>query len=183
MQDPSHPLRRFVVAGFTSGMTVAAALGLAGVLVRIIGAPPLLAAMGAAMTLAMLEWVLRLPGPYASAELDTLHVALWGTSLLAASICLAVLAADGTILGGLRFAPAAGPTLVGLYITAAYWFTASTSFANPAVTIARALSDTFAGIDPAHAPGFVAAELLGAVAGGYLWGEGFVAGRTGSGSR
>ncbi len=53
---------------------------------------------------------------------------------------------------------------VGAYITAAYWFTASTSFANPAVTIARSLSDTFAGIRPADVPGFVAAQFLGAVA-------------------
>jgi glycerol uptake facilitator-like aquaporin len=50
---------------------------------------------------------------------------------------------------------------VGLYITAAYWFTASTSFANPAVTVARSLSDTFAGIAPSSAPAFVAAQLLG----------------------
>ena len=54
---------------------------------------------------------------------------------------------------------------VGLYITAAYWFTASTSFANPAVTIARTLSDTFAGIDPAHMPAFIMAQLAGALAG------------------
>ena len=53
---------------------------------------------------------------------------------------------------------------VGAYITAAYWFTASTSFANPAVTMARALTDTFAGIRPADVPGFIAAELLGAAA-------------------
>jgi glycerol uptake facilitator-like aquaporin len=56
------------------------------------------------------------------------------------------------------------PFAVGAYITAAYWFTASTSFANPAVTMARAVSDTFAGIRPADAPGFIAAELLGAIA-------------------
>ena len=67
-----------------------------------------------------------------------------------------------TILGGIRFERAAVPWLVGLYITAAYWFTASTSFANPAVTIARALSDTFAGIAPASAPGFIMAQLAGA---------------------
>lgn len=54
--------------------------------------------------------------------------------------------------------------MVGLYIVAAYWFTASTSFANPAVTIARALTDTFAGIAPAFVPAFVAAQLAGAVA-------------------
>jgi glycerol uptake facilitator-like aquaporin len=68
-----------------------------------------------------------------------------------------------TILGGVRFRADAIPWLVGLYITAAYWFTASTSFANPAVALARAFSDTFAGIRPADLPGFIGAELLGAV--------------------
>lgn len=68
-----------------------------------------------------------------------------------------------TILGGLRARPEAVPVLVGLYITAAYWFTASTSFANPAVAIARALTDTFAGIHPADVPAFIAAELAGAI--------------------
>ena len=69
-----------------------------------------------------------------------------------------------TIAGGVRFAPAAVPMLVGLYITGAYWFTASTSFANPAVTIARALTQSFAGIAPSSAPGFIAAQLLAALA-------------------
>jgi glycerol uptake facilitator-like aquaporin len=69
-----------------------------------------------------------------------------------------------TILGALRFRPEATPTMVGLFITSAYWFTASTSFANPAVTLARCLSDTFAGIAPASAPLFIAAQLAGAVA-------------------
>ena len=68
-----------------------------------------------------------------------------------------------TILGGLRYAPQAIPWLVGLTITAAYWFTSSTSFANPAVTLARGLSDTFAGIRPGDVPAFVAAQLAGAV--------------------
>jgi glycerol uptake facilitator-like aquaporin len=80
-----------------------------------------------------------------------------------------------TILAGLRFRSDAIPWLVGLYITAAYWFTASTSFANPAVAIARAFSDTFAGIRPIDLPGFIAAELLGAllamVFGGWLLAE------------
>jgi glycerol uptake facilitator-like aquaporin len=58
---------------------------------------------------------------------------------------------------------------VGAYITAAYWFTASTSFANPAVTLARAASDTFAGIRPVDAPGFIAAQLLGAAAATWLF--------------
>ena len=68
-----------------------------------------------------------------------------------------------TILAGLRFARASVPALVGFYITAAYWFTASTSFANPAVAIARSLSNSFSGIRPQDLPGFVAAELSGAI--------------------
>jgi len=68
-----------------------------------------------------------------------------------------------TILGGIRFQRNAIPWLVGLYITAAYWFTASTSFANPAVAIARSLTNTFAGIRPIDLPGFIIAELLGAI--------------------
>jgi glycerol uptake facilitator-like aquaporin len=70
-----------------------------------------------------------------------------------------------TILAGIRFEPKAVPWLVGLYITAAYWFTASTSFANPAVAIARALTNSFSGIRPIDLPGFIAAELAGALAG------------------
>ncbi len=69
----------------------------------------------------------------------------------------------GVILAGVRFRSQALPALVGLYITAAYWFTASTSFANPAVTLARSLSDTFAGIAPSSAPAYIAAQLAGAV--------------------
>jgi glycerol uptake facilitator-like aquaporin len=68
-----------------------------------------------------------------------------------------------TILGGIRFERSAVPWLVGLYITAAYWFTASTSFANPAVAIARCLTNTFSGIRPVDLPGFIIAQLLGAV--------------------
>jgi len=67
-----------------------------------------------------------------------------------------------TILAALKFRGEAIPALVGLYITAAYWFTASTSFANPAVTIARSLTDTFSGIAPASVAGFIAAQLAGA---------------------
>ena len=69
-----------------------------------------------------------------------------------------------TILGTVRMRPAAVPASVALYITAAYWFTSSTSFANPAITIARSLSDSFAGITPADVPGFIAAQLAGALA-------------------
>jgi glycerol uptake facilitator-like aquaporin len=69
-----------------------------------------------------------------------------------------------TILAGIRFNRPAVPWLVGLYITAAYWFTSSTSFANPAVAIARSMTNTFSGIRPVDLPGFIAAELCGAVA-------------------
>jgi glycerol uptake facilitator-like aquaporin len=68
-----------------------------------------------------------------------------------------------TILGCSARTPAAVPYAVGLYITSAYWFTASTSFANPAVTVARSISDTFAGIAPSGAPAFIAAQLVGAL--------------------
>jgi len=67
-----------------------------------------------------------------------------------------------TILGTVRHRRSAVPASVALYIAAAYWFTSSTSFANPAITIARALSDSFAGIAPADVPGFIAAQLCGA---------------------
>jgi glycerol uptake facilitator-like aquaporin len=68
-----------------------------------------------------------------------------------------------TIFSCLSSARASIPYAVGLYITAAYWFTASTSFANPAVTIARSLSDTFAGIAPSGVAAFIAAQLAGAL--------------------
>jgi glycerol uptake facilitator-like aquaporin len=68
-----------------------------------------------------------------------------------------------TILAGIRFDQKTMPWLVGLYVTAAYWFTASTSFANPAVAVARSLTDTFSGIRPADLPGFIIAELIGAL--------------------
>jgi glycerol uptake facilitator-like aquaporin len=69
-----------------------------------------------------------------------------------------------TILAGIRFERPSVPWLVGLYITAAYWFTSSTSFANPAVAIARSLTNTFSGIRPVDLPGFIVAEFCGAVA-------------------
>jgi glycerol uptake facilitator-like aquaporin len=75
-----------------------------------------------------------------------------------------------TIWGCARRRPSAVPFAVGAYITAAYWFTASTSFANPAVTLARAASDTFAGIRPMDVPGFIVAQLVGALAGTTLLG-------------
>jgi len=75
-----------------------------------------------------------------------------------------------TILGTVRFRPEATAYAVGLFISAGYWFTSSTSFANPAVTIARSLTDSFSGILPAHAPGFILAQLAGAVAATLVFG-------------
>ena len=91
-------------------------------------------------------------------QLSTTHrtgPAQWGSEILATFGLLFV------IFGGLQSKPDAVPTLVALYITGAYWFTASTSFANPAVAIARSFSDTFAGINPAHAPMFIAMQIIG----------------------
>src|SRR3954471_7852033 len=73
-----------------------------------------------------------------------------------------------TIIGTLRHRPALLPASVALYIVAAYWFTSSTSFANPAITIARSLSHSFAGIAPADLPAFIAAQLVGAALGALL---------------
>lgn len=84
----------------------------------------------------------------------------WGQAL---SEWVAAFGLISTILLTVRARPEAVPTSVGLYITAAYWFTASTSFANPAVTLARAFSDTFAGIRLADVPVFVVVELAGAL--------------------
>lgn len=79
------------------------------------------------------------------------------------------------ILGGVRYRPNDLPAIVALVITAGYWWTSSTSFANPAITLARTLSDTFAGIRPQDAPGFIAAQLAGALlawlAGDWLFGK------------
>ncbi|MEM6758735.1 MAG: MIP/aquaporin family protein [Pseudomonadota bacterium] len=89
---------------------------------------------------------------------ETLHrtgPAQWWSEVLATFGLLFV------IFGGLRARPDAVPTLVALYITGAYFFTASTSFANPAVTLARGFSDTFAGIYPWHIPAFILAQVVG----------------------
>ena len=91
----------------------------------------------------------------------------WGTGQWIAE-AVATFGLLVTIFGGLRYNPAAIPVTVGLYITAAYWFTASTSFANPAVTMARALTDTFSGIGPAAVLPFIAAQIVGALAATFL---------------
>jgi glycerol uptake facilitator-like aquaporin len=101
---------------------------------------------------------------------------------LALSEFIATFGLIATILGSIKFRPQATPFTVGLYITAAYWFTASTSFANPAVTVARAMSDTFAGIAPSSAPVFIVAQILGAITAGYTFGW-LLRGRAGPGTR
>lgn len=127
-----------------------------------------------------LRW--RWAGAYAGAQLAGAVLGVWTAHAMFAEPVLQLSARlrDGSpqvlsevvatfglvtaILGSLRFRPGATPAIVGLYIIAAYWFTASTSFANPAVTIARALSDTFAGIAPGSVPAFMAGQIAGAVA-------------------
>src|SRR5579859_1050780 len=86
---------------------------------------------------------------------------LRGGAALGFSEFVATFGLLGTIFGLVRFRPDSVPVGVGLYITSAYWFTASTSFANPAVTLARSLTDSFAGIAPRSAPQFIAAQLAG----------------------
>jgi glycerol uptake facilitator-like aquaporin len=98
----------------------------------------------------------------------SLKVRTGGPQWLAESVAAFGLVA--TILAGLKFNRPAISWLVGLYITAAYWFTSSTSFANPAVAIARSLTNTFSGIRPADLPGFIVAEVAGAVAALWLMG-------------
>ena len=91
-------------------------------------------------------------------------------SALAFSEFVATFGLLATIFGVARFKSDFIPVAVGLYITSAYWFTASTSFANPAVTIARSLSNTFAGIAPSSAPEFIIVQLLGAAVATYFFG-------------
>ena len=79
------------------------------------------------------------------------------------SECVAAFGLIATILGTLRWKPEAIAWTVGLFITAGYWFTASTSFANPAVTIARTITNTFSGIAPENMPAFILAQFLGAI--------------------
>ena len=86
---------------------------------------------------------------------DRTGVALWSSEIFATFGLLFV------IFGGIKHKPDTVPTLVALYITGAYWFTSSTSFANPAVTIARGLSDTFAGINPTHVIMFIVIQIIG----------------------
>jgi glycerol uptake facilitator-like aquaporin len=105
---------------------------------------------------ATVHWMFELP--VFSASLHARHGAGQVSSEFVATFGLLCV-----VWGCTRFRPSATAYAVGAYITAAYWFTASTSFANPAVTLARAASNTFAGIRPGDAPAFLAAQLLGAL--------------------
>lgn len=113
--------------------------------------------LGGVLGVAVADLMFGLPAFTASAHVRT-GPAQWLAEFVATFGLL------GTIFGVSRRTPAATPFAVAAYIVAAYWFTASTSFANPAVTLARALTDTFAGIRPVDVPGFVVAQLLGAAA-------------------
>lgn len=108
---------------------------------------------GAVVGVWLTHFIFALPVLQASAKART-GVALWTSELLATALLLAA------IHLALRHARDRIALIVALLVTAGYWFTSSTFFANPAVTLARALSDTFAGIRPADAPGFIAAQLL-----------------------
>ena len=101
------------------------------------------------------HWMFELPALTASAHVRTGAAQWW-------SECVATFGLITVIVHGVRHRPDAIPVLVGCYITAAYWFTASTAFANPAVTLARSFTDTFAGIRPVDAPAFMLAQILGA---------------------
>jgi glycerol uptake facilitator-like aquaporin len=102
------------------------------------------------------HWMFALPAYFPSQHVRSGEAQLFSEIVAAFGLLL-------VILNCARYKPESIPAAVGLYITAAYWFTASTSFANPAVTIARSLTDTFSGIRPLDVPGFIGAQLVGAV--------------------
>jgi glycerol uptake facilitator-like aquaporin len=111
--------------------------------------------IGAVAGVAAAHGMFDLPMFFASTHVRTGASQWW-------SECIATFGLIAVIISTSRTRPATTPFAVAAYITAAYWFTSSTSFANPAVTLARALTDTFAGIRPIDAPGFIVAQLVGA---------------------
>ena len=123
-----------------------------GALIAYIGAQTLGGLAGTALAHAMFELALFTP---------SLNIRTGHGQFIAEAVATFGLAM--TILGGLKYRADAVPMLVGLYITAGYWFTASTSFANPAVTLARGFTDSFSGIRPADMPLFWLAQFIGAV--------------------
>jgi glycerol uptake facilitator-like aquaporin len=143
-------------AHFNPAVTLADAW-LGGVSWQLVPSYLLAQIVGAFAGVAAAHGMFDLPLFFASQHVRT-GPSQWWSEFIATFGLLAV------IWGTVRQRASAVPFAVGLYITAAYWFTASTSFANPAVTLARAASDTFAGIRPLDAPGFIVAQLLGAFA-------------------
>jgi len=123
-----------------------------GALIAYIGAQALGGLAGTALAHAMFELALFTP---------SLNIRTGHGQFIAEAVATFGLAM--TILGGLKYRADAVPIMVGLYITAGYWFTASTSFANPAVTLARGFTDSFSGIRPADMPLFWLAQFIGAV--------------------
>lgn len=111
--------------------------------------------VGAFAGVAAAHGMFDLPVFFASTHIRTGASQWW-------SECIATFGLIAVIISTSRTRPATTPFAVAAYITAAYWFTSSTSFANPAVTLARSMSDTFAGIRPIDAPGFIVAQLIGA---------------------
>jgi glycerol uptake facilitator-like aquaporin len=111
---------------------------------------------GALLGVAVAHWMFGLPAYFPSEHVRTGPAQWWSEFVATFGLVLIILACA-------RYKPEAIAASVGAYISAAYWFTASTSFANPAVTIARAASDTFAGIRPLDVPGFLAAQVAGAL--------------------
>lgn len=143
-------------AHFNPAVSLSAALG-GGLRWGELGAYLVAQVLGGLGGVAVADWMFELPAFTAST-----HVRTGPAQWLAEAV--ATFGLVGTIAGVSRRTPAVTPFAVAAYIVAAYWFTASTSFANPAVTLARAFTDTFAGIRPLDVPGFVLAQLLGAVA-------------------
>ncbi len=135
-----------VTFGFAMKRTIMPGLALAYALMQIIGC-----VMGAWLAHIMFELPLL--------QISTVERSGFAKVLSEAVATFALMFA---ILGALRYAPKAVPAAVALVIVAGYWWTASTSFANPAISIARALSDTFAGVRPADLPGFITGQLIGA---------------------
>jgi len=135
-----------VTLAFALRKDIAPGLALQYVLVQIIGG-----ILGVWATHLMFD----LPILQTSATMHRTGLAQWSSEIMATFGLLFV------IFGGLRSRPEAIPAMVGIYITGAYWFTSSTSFANPAVTIARGFSDTFAGIYPGHIAMFIVMQIIG----------------------
>jgi glycerol uptake facilitator-like aquaporin len=156
------------VFGPISGAHLNPAVTLALFLRRAIGAPDASAYVAAQLVGGAI-------GTWCAHLMFDLPILMWGATARAgigqwAGEAIATFGLVVTILACVRFRPKAVAGAVGLYITAAYWFTSSTSFANPAVTFARTLTDSFAGIRPADAPAFIAAQLVGAVLATWLFG-------------